>query len=281
MLAEQRRQAIVAAVRSRGAVRLASLVDELGVSDMTVRRDIAELAARGLVDRVHGGALAPRATSTDEPGFAAKSVRAVAAKRAIAREAAALVAPGSSVAVSAGTTTHAVAPLLREVPGLTVVTNSLPVADLLSTGARRDTTVLLTGGLRTPSDGLVGPMAVAALRDVNVDLVLLGAHGMDPERGLTTPTLEEAATNRALVASARRVVALVDSSKWQAVGLATALQLDDVDVLVTDTGIDPLAREETAARVGRLVLADPGPEAAASATADRPPTGTLQEGTPA
>ena len=261
MLAEERRQAVVDLVRSRGAARLAELAEELGVSEMTTRRDVAELAARGLVDRVHGGAMAPRAASTDEPGFTAKSALHVEAKTAIAREAARLVAPGTSVAVSAGTTTHLAAGMLRDVPGLTVVTNSLPVADLLSTGAAgapgrgaAEREVLLVGGRRTPSRALVGPLAVRALEGVNVDVLLLGAHGLDPQRGLTTPTLEEAETDRALARAARRVVVLADSSKWRVVGLATALPLEEVDVLVTDDALAPDAREEAAARVGRLVV---------------------------
>lgn len=262
MLAEERRQAVADLVRARGAVRLVELAEELGVSEMTARRDVAELAGRGLLDRVHGGAMALRAPSTEEPGFAAKSGLHVAAKTAVAREAAALVPPGSSVAVSAGTTTHLAAGLLREVPGLTVVTNSLPVADLLAGGSSTGgggAEVLLVGGRPTPSRALVGPVAVRALEAVNVDVLLLGAHGVDPARGLTTPTLEEAETDRALARAARRVVVLADSSKWRVVGLAAALPLEDVDVLVTDDGLPPAAREEAAARVGRLVLAPTGP----------------------
>lgn len=261
MLAEERRQAVVDLVRSRGAARLVELAEALGVSEMTVRRDVAELAARGLLDRVHGGAMAPRAASTDEPGFTAKSALHVEAKTLIAREAARLVAPGTSVAVSAGTTTHLAAGLLREVPGLTVVTNSLPVADLLSAAGPgpADREVLLVGGRRTPSRALVGPLAVRALGDVTVDVLLLGAHGVDPQRGVSTPTLEEAETDRALARAARRVVVLADSSKWRTVGLATALPLEDVDVLVTDVGLPPHAREEAAARVGRLVVAGETP----------------------
>jgi len=262
VLAEERRRAVLDAVLARGAARLADLAAELGVSEMTARRDVADLAARGLVDRVHGGALAPRAPSTEEPGFAAKQTQAVAAKTAIARAGAALVPPGSAVGVSAGTTTHLAAGLLRDVPGLTVVTNSLPVADLLAgegdgpgrADERRE--VLLVGGRRTPSRALVGPLAVRALEGLHVDVLLLGAHGVDPVRGLTTPTLEEAETDRALVRSARRVVVLADSSKWQVAGLATAVPLDDVDVLVTDDGLPAPAREEAGARVGRLVVAD-------------------------
>ena len=99
-------------------------------------------------------------------------------------------------------------------PDLTVVTNSPPVAELLHDRGGDDLTVILTGGVRTPSNALVGPVAVAALRTLHVDTLFLGVHGIDERAGLTTPNLVEAETNRALVACARRVVVCADHSKW-------------------------------------------------------------------
>ena len=126
MLARQRQEQILELVLANGGARVSDLVEQLGVSDMTVRRDIAFLARRGLVARVHGGATAVGGRSTDEPGFAAKSAMQTEEKAAIAVAAASLVRPGDSVALSAGTTTYAVALELRGVPDLTVVTNSVP-----------------------------------------------------------------------------------------------------------------------------------------------------------
>jgi DeoR/GlpR family transcriptional regulator of sugar metabolism len=241
MLARQRQALILAAVRATGGARVSELVERLGVSDMTVRRDIEALAARGLVTRVHGGATTA-GSSVDEPGFAAKSGLRTAAKRAIATAAAALVEPGASVALSAGTTTHAVAAVLAGIPRLTVVTNSLRVAEVFHEAARDDLTVVLTGGERTPSDALVGPVAVAALRHLHVDWLLMGVHGMDAEAGFTTPNLVEAETNRALVRCARQVAVVADNSKWGVVGLSTIATLDEVDVVVTDDALPPDAR---------------------------------------
>jgi DeoR/GlpR family transcriptional regulator of sugar metabolism len=255
MLARQRQQRILDQIARAGAVKVTDLVDELGVSDMTVRRDINELAGRGLVDRVHGGAAQPHTASSHEPGFAAKATQQVAAKTAIARAAAALVHPGTSVAISAGTTTHLVASELLDVPDLTVVTNSLPVADELHRNHRAEQTVLLTGGMRTPSDGLVGPLAVAALHGIHLDVLILGVHGIDARAGLTCPSLLETQTNRALIESSRRIVVVADHSKWGLVGLQTTARLDEIDVLVTDDGIDLGAREELAGTVGELIVA--------------------------
>lgn len=254
MLAQQRQELILEQVRRNGGARISDLVDILGVSDMTVRRDIAALAEKGLVERVHGGAASLRGRSTDEPGFLAKSVLQQQEKALIAEAAASLVSPGDSVAVSAGTTTLAVARELLAVQPLTVVTNSLPVAELMHS-AGRDPDVVLTGGVRTPSDALVGPTAVNALRDLHVDWLFLGVHGLDERAGLTTPNLLEAATDQALIASARQVVVVADSSKWGVVGLSTIAPLTEVDVLVTDAGLGPDARRVLGQRVDRLLLA--------------------------
>ncbi len=131
-LAHQRRAFILEAVRRDGTVRVADLVGRLGVSDMTIRRDLDALARRGAVEKVYGGAVATAGpASGHEPGFDAKSDLEAAAKAAIAATAATLVEPGSVVALSGGTTVHAVAARLLGVPRLTIVTNSLPVADLV------------------------------------------------------------------------------------------------------------------------------------------------------
>ena len=251
MLARQRQEVILDAVRTTGGARVSELVDTLGVSDMTVRRDIEVLAGRGLVTRVHGGATAV-GSSVEEPGFAVKSGLHTDAKQAIATAAAALMEPGASVALSAGTTTPAVAAARLGVRRLTVVTNSLRVAEVLWPAGM---TVVLTGGERTPSDALVGPVAVAALRGMHVDWLLMGVHGMDPEAGFTTPNLLEAETNRALVARARRVAVVADNSKWGVVGLSTIAALDDVDVVVSDPGLESGARRTLEESCGRLVLA--------------------------
>ncbi len=256
MLAQQRQQAILDLVHQHGGVRVSELVRLFNVSDMTIRRDLEALAERGLVDKVHGGATGTSAGSTEEPGFAAKSVRQQAEKEAIAQRAAELVQPGTAVALSAGTTTWALARELTEIPGLTVVTNSLPVAEVLHRSGRDDQTVVLTGGVRTPSDALVGPVAVSAIRSLNVDLLFMGVHGITSNAGFTTPNLLEAETDRALVTAARRLVVLADHTKWGVIGISTIAQLRDAHVLVTDGGLEPEVRSELAAEVGELIVAE-------------------------
>jgi DeoR/GlpR family transcriptional regulator of sugar metabolism len=130
LLAGQRRALILDEVRRRGGIRVSELTRMLQVSDMTVRRDLDVLARQGALEKVHGGAVPVAEARTHEPGFEAKSSLELSAKSEIARAAAALATPGSAVALSGGTTTFAVAHQLLEVPDLTVVTNSVRVADV-------------------------------------------------------------------------------------------------------------------------------------------------------
>ncbi|GAA1888810.1 DeoR/GlpR family DNA-binding transcription regulator [Streptantibioticus ferralitis] len=275
LLAEQRRALILDEVRRRGGVRVNELTRKLNVSDMTVRRDLDALAHQGVVEKVHGGAVPVAEASTHEPGFEAKSSLEQGAKEAIARAAAAMVVPGSAIALSGGTTTYALAHHLLDVPDLTVVTNSVRVADVFHAGQRRGgvsaqsaaragaATVVLTGGVRTPSDSLVGPVADRAIRSLHFDVLFLGVHGLSVEAGLSTPNLAEAETNRQFVRSARRVVVIADHTKWGTVGLSSFATLEEVDTLVTDAGIPQVLRAEISEHLADLVVAGepdaPGP----------------------
>ncbi|MCW0216368.1 MAG: DeoR/GlpR family DNA-binding transcription regulator [Pseudonocardia sp.] len=255
VLARRRRELIVGRVRAEGWVRVSDLAASLGVSEMTVRRDLDALARHRLLDKVHGGATALDPPSgTDEPPFSTKSGRRLAEKDRIALAAAGLVEPGSVVGLSAGTTTCQLARRLVDVPGLTVVTNSLAAAEVLDGGTGPARTVILTGGIRTPSEALVGPVAVAALRSLNLDVVFLGVHGMSAAAGFTTPNLMESETDRALVEAGPRLVVVADSSKWGVTGISTIAALSEADVLVTDAGLDDEARAVLSGEVGELRL---------------------------
>lgn len=256
MLARQRQAYILDRIREDGAVKVADLVRELNVSDMTVRRDLEALDSLGLLEKVHGGATTAADGPLFEPGFAVKSTLQQTEKNAIAAAAARLVEPGSAIALSAGTTTYALARRLAEVPGLTVVTNSVPVSDVMVRNGRPDQTVILTGGVRTPSDALVGPFAVASIRTIHLDLIFMGVHGMDARTGFTTPNILEAETDRALVEAGRRLVVLADHTKWGVIGISSFARLDQADTLITDTGIGPEARVELAASVRDVVVVD-------------------------
>ena len=258
MLARHRQSLILQTVRSDGSARVSDLTQRLGVSDMTIRRDLEVLARDGLVEKVHGGAVLPGTPSSHEPGFEAKLVLERPEKTAIARAAASMVTPGTAIALAAGTTTFALAQCLLDVPGLTIVTNSLRVTNLFSGMRGPDGTadgVVLTGGVRTPSDALVGPIADRTIRSLHFDLLFLGCHGFDPNAGLTTPNLAEAETNRTFIRVARRTVVLADHTKWGLVSLSSFASLNEVDVLVTDDLLPADARAVVAEQVGEVVYA--------------------------
>jgi DeoR/GlpR family transcriptional regulator of sugar metabolism len=258
LLAGQRQHLIAEEVRRRGAMRVSELTELLGVSDMTIRRDLDVLAGSGVIDKVHGGATARPSLSADEPGFEPKSRQQFAEKEAIAQAASELVEPGQAIALSAGTTTWRLAHCLAGVPDLTVVTNSMQVANLLHHQARPDLTVVLIGGVRTPSDALVGPVAVTALRSLHVDMLFMGVHGMAEDSGFTTPNLLEAETNKALIASAEQLVVVVDHTKWGVRGLSGFARLSNAAVLVSDDGLAEEAQMVLADHVGRLIVASAG-----------------------
>ena len=258
MLAPQRHAYILERLRADGAVRVSDLMRELGVSDMTVRRDLEALESQGHLVKVHGGATLLRESAVHEPGFDTKRALEHDAKLAIARRAATMVEPGMAVAVSAGSTTYEISRRLTEIPCLTVVTNSVPAAEVLYHGGRSDQTIILTGGVRTLSDALVGPFAVSALRNVNVDLVFLGVHGMHERAGFTTPNMLEAETNQALIEAGARLVVTADHTKWGVTGVSTIARLERADVVITDDVLGREARTVLEDRVGLLVLTGSG-----------------------
>lgn len=231
------------AVDDRGSVRVRELASILSVSEMTIRRDLDHLAAKGRIEKVHGGASRVEPRSAEEPGFAVKLNLQRAEKAAIGQAAAALVKPGSAIGITGGTTTWTLAEHLRSVRDLTIVTNSLTLAAGLHAYEGTSLNVVLTGGSRTKSDALVGPVAVNTLRSLYVDILFMGVHGMASQAGFTTPNLAEAETNRAFIESSDRLVVLADHTKWDTRGLGTIARLADADVVITDSEIPEAAAD--------------------------------------
>lgn len=209
------------------------LVDRLGVSDMTVRRDLEALSAHKLLQKVHGGAV-PLPKTAAEPHFTQKQRLNREEKKTIAREALPLVEDGHTIAFSAGTTTWQVADALPQGDeDFTFITNSTNIALALQEKGWEQ--IVLSGGsFRTPSDALVGPFAERTLKTLNADILFLGVHGIHPDAGLTTPNVAEAETNRCLVDAAQKVVVVADHTKLGVIALSKIAPLSRVDMLVTD-----------------------------------------------
>ena len=243
MLATQRQHRILQELEAQGTVRVTSLAGLLSVSEMTIRRDIDALDAEGLLLRVHGGATRTGTFGAVEPEFVSKSAQETEAKRAIAAEALNLLRPDMTLLISGGTTTYEFARLLPRGLGLTVATNSIMVANALAGPAPSPQSgqgqsgqgqsdrehggirTLVLGGQRTPSEALVGPVTMHAMKTLHADLCFMGVHGIDPHAGITSPNLLEAEVNAAMIAASGDLVVLADATKYGLVGLADSAAL--------------------------------------------------------
>ncbi|MFZ5827306.1 MAG: DeoR/GlpR family DNA-binding transcription regulator [Bacillota bacterium] len=245
---------ILERMRSGVAVKVGELSLEFGVSESTIRRDLRELEDSGLLERTHGGAL-PAESTLAEPTFAEKTDQQATEKRAIGVMAASLVRDGDSVILDAGTTTLEVARALRGRQNLTVVTNAFHIAAELADV--ESIHVVVTGGsVRGTTLALVGPTAERSLGEINADWAFIGTNGIDLERGLSTPTQAEASVKRQMIAAARQVVVVADSSKVGKVAFATIAPLSTAQVLVTDQGADPDFVAALITRGMKVILAD-------------------------
>ena len=236
---EERQQAIAARVADTGRLAVTALAEEFGVTTETVRRDLAVLERAGMLRRVHGGAVPAGALTLAEPGLGERYRSRSEQKRAIAAAALALL-PGAdgSIVLDGGTTTAALAEVLPADRRLLAVTSSVPIASRLSVSPGIALHVL-GGRVRGITLCAVGESTVRALAELRVDVAFLGANGIAPGHGFTTPDDAEASVKRAMVRAGQRVVVLADSSKLGREHLVRYAGIEDVDVLVTDEGADP------------------------------------------
>lgn len=243
MLSAERQRLILEQLRVAGQASASQLARQLGVSLMTIRRDLNALAERGLVVRVHGGALLPDRSPLDEP-IRAKRALHREAKRRIARAAAALVEPGQTVILDAGTTTGSVARelLRRRLKDLTVVTSDLDIARWMAEEPRYR--VFCVGGLVQPRVlALMGDHAVRFLEGIHAHHAFIGTDAFDAAAGVTTRTVEKVRLKQTMVRAAREATLVADFSKYGRVLLATVLPLGAFRRIITDAPADPGALE--------------------------------------
>ncbi|GAA3288930.1 DeoR/GlpR transcriptional regulator [Dactylosporangium vinaceum] len=219
-------------VRGGGRVTLAELAQRLGVSEMTVRRDLDQLQEQGLVRRVRGGAVALD-VPVEAAGFSVRARWSAAAKSRLARAAAALIEPGSTVLLDAGTTTAEVAAHLPARGPLTVAVLSLQAAAQLAD--RPGIRLLVIGGeSRAGERSLVGPLALSALDQLRFDTFVMSIGAVHAELGWSEFDLDDAAVKRAGLRRAGRTIVVADASKLGVQAFARVAPLGDVDVFVTD-----------------------------------------------
>lgn len=237
-----RRTRIADLVREHGAVRVGELAAQFDVSEVTIRSDLEQLERDGQLVRDRGGAIAP--PSTPLRGLLRVDERATLnldAKRRIGLAAAKLVEPGDTIIIDAGTTAIEAARAVAGIAPLTVLTNALNVA--LELGAHSDARVILLGGtLNREAASTVGAQAEQHVGEFIAQKLFLGAQAIDSEHGLTDTTPEIAQVKRAMIRAARRVILLVDSSKWGCSGFSKVAPLTELDTIITDSALPTEAR---------------------------------------
>ncbi len=254
MLTEERRERIRVITDERSFISVRDLCSLLGVSDMTVRRDLDALEREGSLRRTHGGAVSLRAVPNAPYHDRART--AVEEKRAIAQGAAALVREGETILLTAGTTTAAMARALAGRQHLTVVTNAYLIVPILA--GERGIRLIVTGGeAREQTGSLIGPVAEQAIGQLRVDRAFLGTTAIDAEAGITNGDLDEAALQRAVIRSARAVYVLADHTKFGKVSFAHVGPLSIAEAIITDAGVDEASRAACMAQGARLIVCPP------------------------
>lgn len=239
---EERQQKIADYVQSRERASVQELAQQFQVSESTVRRDLKILEEAKQLRRTHGGAVM-LVSDNSEPTFVEKEDRYRAQKEAIASAAAGLIEEGDTLVLDSGTTTYYLAKHLKAFQRLTVVTNSVMIAQELASHTGVD--LILTGGsFRHETLAMVGPLAEKALESVFVDKAFVAINGWDTEVGLTTPNMLEASVKRCMIRAGKKVILLADHSKYGKVSFAKVAELTDIDHCVTDELISDSALKE-------------------------------------
>jgi len=236
-----RRDRMLTLLRDQEFMRVTELADRFDVSEVTVRADLDALEQRGQLRRVRGGAV-PRAATPAEQRFEEAEVAAAAQKRAIAREAAALIDDGDTIVLDVGTTTTAVAQALadrRQVSDVSTFTSSLTIALALERAHPRISVVVTGGTLRPKQHSLVEPLAGLVLSQINAGKAFVGCNGIDVDRGVTNVNLPETEVKRMILRASQQRIICADSSKLGKVALAHVCSIEEVDLLITDDRADP------------------------------------------
>ena len=235
MLLGERRQHILGVIQGEGRALVGDLSKNLGISPITIRKDLDYLQSRGLVERTHGGALPAQAGALADPTLQEKERQHYQEKLRIAAAALKLVREDQCIMLDSGTTTTTLARALKKFNSLTVITNAVNIAAEL---AGTNFEVIMTGGtLRKNSFSLVGPLAEDVLREMHADILFLGVDGFDVKAGPTTPNVLESRVNRIMVDSAKRTVVLCDSTKFQRKSLARIVPTACIHHVITDKNL--------------------------------------------
>lgn len=232
MRPRERQAAIADIVRGHGRVTVDALVSRFGASAETIRRDLTVLADKGVIHKVHGGAVAPHGTGEDP--FQQRMGHNVAAKRHIAKLARALVEPGDTLFIDTGTTTLMFAEELDGIEGLTVITNSVEIAKVISEREEAADLFLVGGAYNADNRQTVGLMALRQIESFRGSRAMITIGTMDAASGAMDYNIEEAQVARAMIENSRSAVVLADSSKFDRIAPFSVGSLDRFDALVCE-----------------------------------------------
>jgi DeoR family transcriptional regulator of aga operon len=232
----ERQKQILSLLTQQGRLSVAEIVTQFSISQATARRDLDSLASQGKVQRVHGGVIAVEQAPPELPILERESEQ-MGEKIRIGRAAAALVADNETLFLGSGTTVLEVARNLKDHKYLTVITNSLPVLNILA-GIKEITVISLGGMLRDSELSFIGHITEQALIEVRADKVFMGTRGVSLEHGLTNDYLQETLTDRAIIKSGREFIVVADHTKVNRVSTVLLAPWNSVHTFVTDSGVD-------------------------------------------
>jgi DeoR/GlpR family transcriptional regulator of sugar metabolism len=256
-MTRHRRIRIADLMREKGVARVAELAEQFGVSEVTIRNDLIQLEKEGHLIRDRGGAILPETPDEGQVSsllaFEQRAGLMLEEKRRIGQAAAALVEPGDTIIIDAGTTAVEMVRHLAGISPLTVVTNAFNVA--IELGMYTETQVIMLGGtLNRTAASVLGPMTERGLDDLIVQKVFLGTQALSEENGLTDTTMEIAQVKRAMMRAARQVILLTDSSKWNHSGFIKVAPLSAMHMIISDSGLSAEAREAVERAGAELLL---------------------------
>jgi DeoR/GlpR family transcriptional regulator of sugar metabolism len=223
---DARQEVILKLLTQDGQVEVAALTGTLGVTEMTIRRDLADLQKKGIAQRVHGGA-----RRMDRSPFELRSVDLQDEKMRIGVTAASMVRDGETIGIDSGTTAHAVALALRDRSGLQIVTNSIHVAAAFRETSNR---VFMLGGRMLPELSLVGPATLKSMSGLSINRLFLGCGGITERRGFSYFDIEEAEVRRGLLSIADELVIVADHRKFGRTETISVAPISAATAIVTD-----------------------------------------------
>lgn len=234
---KERKSLLIEMLREKDRILISDLTKSFDVSEVSIRKDLADLEEKKLLIRVKGGAInIHQSNDADDISILHKQQKNIKEKQLIGKLAASLIKENETIIIDSGTTTMEVAKNLDSFNKLTIITNALNIAEYLA-GYDRFSVIVLGGYLRPLSMSTVGMLAESALGNFYCDKLFLGIDSFNLQKGLSTPNIEEASLNQVMIASAKEVIAVFDSSKFEKRSLAFIASLDKINTIITDSHI--------------------------------------------